>query len=436
MPKRRVPGGSALGSATADELATWQAAGFSLAVVGVAALSGWSALVAAVMLAPMVWVFGRLRQHAPESLSTSDLVGGAVGERMALMTGLIQLAAYVLLGVHLAWAVGLEVVLEAVGPTPVPSRGWWAFCSIAAVVVAGVMTSLRLRVIASVAAILAATGLLIQFYLALAVAAEKASGTEPRFPTSAISPPDYHSSLDLGWWWIVELGLVFVGFEVVTTLNRQVGSVNRPMGLAIGATAVCALTVGLQVKWAGIGRIGVLAADYLGDAGAYWYLVGLLALSCAGLLAISTAAVRVLTRLTEQLTSTSRAGTVPVVLVAVMAALILVLSLNWGDVSSKLGNVAPLLLLVLYVLAAEANARIPGSGYAAQAVRVFMALLLAGVVITFAGISQIYYRATFSQAPEVWQLAITAGIVAIAAMTAFGRRGERSARRQVPDTRV
>jgi ethanolamine permease len=146
MPKTRVPNGSALGDATAGELATWQAAGFSLAVVGIAALSGWPALVAAVILAPMVWVFGRLRQHAPGSLSTSDLVGGAVDERMAVMTGLIQLAAYVLLGAHFARSVGLAALLEVLGPTTTPSHGWLAVYSIAAVAVAGFMTILRLRV--------------------------------------------------------------------------------------------------------------------------------------------------------------------------------------------------------------------------------------------------------------------------------------------------
>ena len=90
-------------------IGTWVAAGLSLAVIGFATQFGVFTVSAAVLLAPMVYVFARLRGHAPDARTTSDFVGAVLGERFGVFAGLVQLVAYLLLAVKFArtLAVGL-----------------------------------------------------------------------------------------------------------------------------------------------------------------------------------------------------------------------------------------------------------------------------------------------------------------------------------------
>ena len=97
---------------------------------------------------------------------------------------------------------------------------------------------------------------------------------------------------------------------------------------------------------------------------------------------------------------------------AATAMLVVVTTQNWAGAASKLTGVAPLLLLVLYVIAAEANSRLPGSSDAAMALRVFMPTLAVVVVL----IPRSYYE---FDALSLWPPAIAAAIGAAAALAAF-----------------
>ena len=187
MPKRSVGGQADLGGETSTRpIGTWVAAGLSLAVIGITTQFGVFTVYAAVLLAPMVYVFARLHGHAPQARTTSDLVGAVLGERLGVFAGLIQLVAYLLLGVKFARLVALfavallEKFVAAESNVPI---GWFTVGSIAAVVAAGVVIYLlSTRGIAWVAAILAAVGMLVYFYVALALVALIAAGNEPRDP--------------------------------------------------------------------------------------------------------------------------------------------------------------------------------------------------------------------------------------------------------------
>lgn len=111
----------------------------SLAVIGVATQFGRFAVFAALLLAPMVYVFSRLRGHAPQARTTSDLVGAVLGERFGVFAGLIQLVAYMLLAAKFArlLAMSMRGTFLAVQAN-VPS-GWFVFGAILAAVAAGVL---------------------------------------------------------------------------------------------------------------------------------------------------------------------------------------------------------------------------------------------------------------------------------------------------------
>jgi ethanolamine permease len=160
------------------------AAGLSLAVIGVATQFGRLAVFAALLLAPMVYVFSRLRGHAPQARTTSDLVGAVLGERSGVFAGLIQLVAYMLLAAKFArlFAMSMRGTFLAVQAN-VPS-GWFVFGAIAAAVAAGVLIyQLSTRGLAWVAAILAALGMLVHFYLALALVGMIAKAMNRETPT-------------------------------------------------------------------------------------------------------------------------------------------------------------------------------------------------------------------------------------------------------------
>ena len=75
MPKRSISGQAGPGSETVTRpIGTLVAAGLSLAVIGFATQFGVLTVSAAVLLAPMVYVFARLRGHAPDARTTSDFV--------------------------------------------------------------------------------------------------------------------------------------------------------------------------------------------------------------------------------------------------------------------------------------------------------------------------------------------------------------------------
>ena len=367
-------------------------AGLSLAVIGTTTQFGVFTVYGAVLLGPMVYVFARLHGHAPQARTTSDLVGAVLGERLGVFAGLIQLVAYLLLGVEFARLVALFAVAlleKFVAPESNVPIGWFTVGSIGAVVAAGVVIYLlSTRRIAWVAAILAAVGMLVYFYVALALVALIAAGNEPRDPAFSM-PETPHVTYGL-----VDVLLAVtavVGFEVVTTINRDVRSVGRSMGLALALTAGCALLVAAalsprlfrSVHMPSDQPFTLVAHAYLGDAGLTWLLIGNLAFGCAGLLMLTFAAIRVAGRLAEQLEFPLQNGAQLAGVVSIVGVLVIVEWLWAGFASSKLGDVGPLLLLAVYVCAAHACARIPNAGTrsAAEAARIFMWVVVAGVVV-------------------------------------------------------
>lgn len=368
-------------------LGTWLAAGLSLAVIGLAIQSGVFTVSAAVLIAPMVYVFARLRGYAPEAQTTSDLVGAVLGERFGVFTGLVQLVAYLLLAVKFArtFAMGLLGLLGGLFgvETPMPIE-WFAVGSIGAVVAAGVLIHrLATRGIAWVVAILAAAGMLVYFYIAIALVALIATGRQPDPSIGLLAPPQVtYGLVDV----VLAVGLI-VGFEVVTTISREVGSVGRSMGLALALTAGCALIVVAALSpqlfrtdrapdW----QFPWLAAAYLDNTGATWLLIGNVAIECAGLLVLLLAAVRVAHRWAEQLKLPLHNRAPLAGAIAIVTVLLIVEWLWSGTTSSKLGDVGALLVLPVYVCAAHACAR-TDPRLAAKAARVLMWVLVAGVIV-------------------------------------------------------
>ncbi|MDT5280239.1 MAG: hypothetical protein QOJ20_1434 [Mycobacterium sp.] len=406
----------------ATDVRGWQAAGLSLAAGGIAATRGPGAVAAVVALAPMVWAFGRLHRNAPSAGSTSDAVAKVLGVRTGLLTGLVQLAGYLLLAVGIARGPGLAVALLLVDDVEsVTTSWWWPVWAVVAAILATALTYFcRTRLVVSIAAILAAAGMLVYFYVALSVIARVATGTVPH-PIAGVAPQSGMGTSTL----LIVFGLTLLGVEAVTTLNSRVSSVSRPIGSAMAVIALCAATGWVAVALASDTalafdeyQIVLRASDLFSGAGSLWLMVSSVALGSAALLAITLAAVRVASRLTQQMSQQSRGGAVTLVFGVVTSMLLIVAIEDWGGAGSKLAGVAPLLLIAVYVIAAEANSRLPGSSDAAMVLRVLMPTLAVVVVLVPLG----YYD---FDAESLWPAALAAATVAVAALVAFRLSGDR-----------
>jgi hypothetical protein len=162
----------------------------------------------------------------------------------------------------------------------------------------------------------------------------------------------------------------------------------------------------------------LLASDLFSGAGSLWLMVSSVALGSAALLAITLAAVRVASRLTQQMSQQSRVGAVTLAFGVVTSMLLIVTARDWGGAGSMLVGVAPLLLIAVYMIAAEANSRLPGSSDAAMVLRVLMPTL--AVVVVLVPLS--YYD---FDAESLWPAALAAATVAVAALVAFRLSGDR-----------
>jgi hypothetical protein len=156
----------------------------------------------------------------------------------------------------------------------------------------------------------------------------------------------------------------------------------------------------------------LLASNLFSDAGSLWLLASSVVLGSAALLAITLAAVRVASRLTQQLSRQSRVGAVTIGVAVVTSMLVILTTGSLGGVASKLAGVAPLLLIAVYVIAAEANSRLPGRSEVTVALRVWMPTLAVVVVLTPLS----YYE---FDAVSLWPVAVGATTVAVAALVAF-----------------
>jgi hypothetical protein len=260
--------------------------------------------------------------------------------------------------------------------------------------------------------------MLVYFYLALAVVTLIAAGHKPHYysismpatPHVNYGPADVLLAASLG-----------VGFEVVTTVNRDVRSVGRSMGLAFALTAGIAVMVAAAASPRLFRSIPMpcdepfpsLVGAYLGNAGV-WLLFGNLAFGCAAPLVLTLGAVRVAQRLAEQFDLPVQEGARLAGVVGVVGLLVIVEWLWAGfAASSRLGAVGALLLRAAYACAAHACARIQSAPprIAAEAARLFMWVLVAGIVV-------IVLVRSRNDAAGWWTVGIGGGVLLAAAAIA------------------
>jgi hypothetical protein len=243
------------------------------------------------------------------------------------------------------------------------SGWWWPAWSVAALVIAGALVSwLSTRVVATVVTVLAGAGLLVYFYISLAVLAKVFSGTAPvQIGTTA------WTSVQAAGTTIIFLALGAVGFELPTTAGNRMRSVAAPLGRALGVAGTLAALVLLATNLGATGGfrfdatdLSLIVLEMFGDSGVRWLITGGAALSAAALLALTWAVLRVARRLTGLGTATT------VATLAVLAFLTVALCRNWAGAADTLVYVAAMLLVMLYVLVAEANSRLPGAEAAAR----------------------------------------------------------------------
>jgi hypothetical protein len=412
MPKRAVPVSREQSAAGRPALPSWRATGLSLAPIGGAAFNGVAALCAVAIAAVLVFAFTRLHRHEPDAVSTGDLVASTVGPAAGRFTSLIQLGSYVLLGVGAALTLAMQPLTGAPDLETALAGWWWPGWSVAVVVIAGaVVAYLPTRAVGATAAALVGTGLLIFLYLALAILARVASGTPPmEFGPSRVD------SVLLATAAAIPLGLGLVGFEAATVVSGRLESVARPMGAALGVTTLAAVALLLAANLGATGGFHATAANLsliisrlFADAGYYWFTTAALCLGSAALLALMWAATRVAARLFGS----------GLEVAALVPAVMCVLAVGFCRFQEHVGRlqmaVPALLLLVVYVLVAEANSRIPGSAAAQQAPRVLLAVVVVCVVL-------IPLRVTDFAVSALLPPAITAAILAVAALlTRLGR---------------
>jgi len=284
--------------------------------------------------------------------------------RAGVFVGLLQLVGYLLLAVGFSRGIGLGGALLLVHDESVTDSWWWPVCAAAAAIVAAALIYVcRIRLVVSIAAVLAAAGVLVYFYVGLSAIARVATGAAPH-RAGGVAPETGLGTSTL----LIVLGLTLLGFEAVTTLNGRMSSVSRPIGSAMAVIALGAVTGWLAVALASRTAFAFdpkqmvqLVSDLFADAGGTWLVASSVALGSAALLAITLAGVRVASRLTEQISQRSHVDAVTVGFAAMTAILVVVTTRVWGGAGSAFSSIAPLALMAVYVVAAEANSRLPGS---------------------------------------------------------------------------
>jgi hypothetical protein len=404
MSRKTVDGQVGAGEAFAGSTwPTWQVAGLSLAVLVGHVLNGAGALVFGLVSVGVIWTLYRLHAQAPESRTTADLIASVPGAAPAWAIRIVQFAAYVLIGAYTATSIAHMTLVWFTDPDAIPPGWSVAAMSVTAVAVAAALVgALPTRLLAPVATVLAAIGLLAYFYVSLAVIAKTASGAPLAAPSM-----DIGGISGLTEWGpaavLIALAIPFAGFEIPTTVNDRLASVRRPLGIAIALVAVCATTAWVASNMATAGDfryeavdLVTTASDMFGESASLWLLAATIALTVAAILVLVWGATRVIR-------PASGTSAVPLVVTAVVTGVLaLPLSIGWGD-AEKLRGVAGLLLLVVYVAAAHANSRLDDSNTPAWALFALMGIVLA-VVVFLRGASEGW-----------WPIGIAAVIVAAAA---------------------
>jgi len=361
-------------------LAGWQAAGLALAAAAMAARTGLGSVVGVVILLPIVYALVRLRRHAPEAGSTAEVIGSTAGPRGAAFAVNLQVTGYALLAVTAAQTFGLlrlppPVSADPFGP-PQFNAWLWSLWAVAAIVAAAtVVFALSDRLVATLAALLAAGGLLIQFYYGLAVVARGVSGSVSEQPVTTEPPTGLAAAGTLA---VAAISLA--GFEVVTTRTRRESSNGWPMGLAIGVVALIAVIAWWACQYSGFGagsldgsNFGLAVMDFYGDTASQIVSIGAAMFVAAALLALLWGIAKATDRLDVAVPSDAVFGGV-VVVMAVLA--VVVIHVGW-----TLGYVGALVLFALYGLVLIAESRIADDGAASWWLRLIMPIVFAAVVL-------------------------------------------------------
>jgi hypothetical protein len=413
MPKKMVSGqGEPGGRLGVTALPTWQATGLSLAVIVGHVFNGSGAMVFGLLSVGVICTLHRLHTHAPGSRTTADLITSASGAAPAPAIVVIQFVAYVLIGAYTAKSIASMALIWITGPdTTVPGWSGPALAVAAAAVGSVLVGALPTRLLAPAVTVLAAFSLLVFFYVALAVIARVLSGTAPVEPSMEIGATPAAAE------WgpaalLISLAVAFAGFEIPTTASDRLRSVRRPLGTAMALVTLCAALAWVATNLGSTGEfrydaadLVIIAAQMFGDTGNLWLLAATIAQAVTALLVLIWGAARVVR---PPVTGSSLPSAVTA---GVMALLVLAISFGWGDAAAKLWGVAGILLLVVYVAAAQANSRLDDSNTTAWAVFALMGIVLV-VVVFLNGASEGW-----------WPSGIAAAIAAAAAVWAlnFGR---------------
>ena len=382
MPKKMVTGPTeAGGDFGIAALPTWQAAGLSLAVIVGHVFNGSGALLFALFSVAVIWTLHRLHAHAPQARKTADLIASVPGAAPAGTIRIIQFVAYVLIGAYTAAIIAAMALPWMSGPDMMVPDWSGPAVSVAAVAVAAVLVgALPTRLLAPVATVLAAIGLLVFFYVGLAVIAKVASGTAPVTPTIELSatpaPAEWGPAALL-----ISLALAFAVFEIPTTVNARLSSVARPLGGAMALVALCAAVAWVATNMGTTGEFRYDAVDLFqvvtqmfSESGGLWLFCATVAQAVAALLVLVWGATRVIR-------TPASDSPMPLAVTAIaMGVLAMAMAGGWGDAAAKLWGVAGILLLIVYVAAAQANSRLDDSSTTAWAVFALMGIVVAVVV--------------------------------------------------------
>jgi len=411
MPKKMVTGqGAAGGGLGATALPTWQATGLSLAVIVGHILNGWGAVVFGLLSVGVIWTLHRLHAHAPGARTTADLIASAPGAAPARAIVVVQFVAYVLIGAYTAKTIA-SIALVMMTQQDAMTPDWWGptLAVAAAAVGSFLVAALPTRLLAPAVTVLAAFGVLVFFYVALAVIARMLSGTAPVEPVMEIGATPAAAE------WgpaalLVSLAIAFTGFEIPTTVSDRLKSVGRPLGVAMALATLCAALAWVATNLASAGEfrydaadLVLIAAQLFGHTGNLWLLGATIAQAVAALLVLIWGATRVVRPPVPH-------SPLPLAVTAVVTTLLaLALSFDWAGAAGRLWGVAGILLFVVYLAAAQANSRSDDSNTTAWAVFALTGVVL--VVVVF------LHGATDGW----WPVAIAAAIVVAAA--AVGQMG-------------
>ena len=361
----------------------WQALGLTLAIVmaGGAGVNGFGTVAAAIVFGAVIYALVRLRRRTPGAATTGDLVASTLGPGAGAAVTVVQTAAYTAIAALGASSVGLGVLFAYVDDAAGFDTWLWpAYGLVGLAVTATAAYLLPVRVTAAIAAVLAAVATLILFYVALALVAKALTD-----PDIVINPLP-----GAGPWTVLTVASALaytaqgmIGFELVTTQSERVASIAKPMVAATVLATVVAVVCWYAVRVAdpAVGRINgvwvaTIAADVFGDAAIYATTAFTISLSLAGLLAVMLGIVR--------LTGTMEARRVPEIqLITVLAAtalLAVATSREWLHVDTTLPWVAAMLLLLMYAVVIEANARLD-DGPAGWWLRLVMPVVFVAMIV-------------------------------------------------------